>query len=176
MCGLKHPMYKYSILCCEAFQFLWGLSMVSLLPLWFIPSLPGQWVLLSGSLLAGLWWCHIHFVMRDLMVLHGMLELFLITRPWPLLNNFVSDLFEELLSLLHRIAWLVVSLSRVVESGTFKNRCINIEIIWQIMWHLGELYVNDYMTFKGNWSYNILFRGILLGGGEWVNIYSCIIS
>ena len=36
-----------------------GLSWVSLLPLWLMPSLSGSWVLVGGPLLAGLLWCHI---------------------------------------------------------------------------------------------------------------------
>ena len=36
-----------------------GLSLVSLLPLWLMPSLPGPWVLVGGPLLGGLLWCHI---------------------------------------------------------------------------------------------------------------------
>ena len=36
-----------------------GLSLVSLLPLWLMPSLPGLWVLVGSPLLAGLLWCNI---------------------------------------------------------------------------------------------------------------------
>jgi hypothetical protein len=36
-----------------------GLFLVSLLPLWIMPSLSGLYVLVGGSLLAGLLWCNI---------------------------------------------------------------------------------------------------------------------
>ena len=51
-----------------------GWSLVSLFPLWLMPSLPGLWVLVGGPLLAGLLWCHILsiFFIMDLIVLRGM--------------------------------------------------------------------------------------------------------
>ena len=36
-----------------------GLSLITLLRLWLMPSLPGLWVLVGCPLLAGLLWCHI---------------------------------------------------------------------------------------------------------------------
>jgi hypothetical protein len=51
------------------------LSLVALLPLWLMPSLPDPWVLVGGRLFAGLLWCHsLKNVIMDLMVLRGMFK------------------------------------------------------------------------------------------------------
>ena len=91
-----------------------GLSLVSLLPLWLMPSLPGLWV----------WWAALSWqvccgatffpffnngfngAQWDVQSFY-----FFITQPWfVLLHNFVPDLFGELLGL-HSAACLLVPLA-----------------------------------------------------------------
>ena len=54
------PMDRYSNHCCGAFKLLHGyLQKAFLLPLWWMPPLPGPWVLVGSPFLAALWWCRI---------------------------------------------------------------------------------------------------------------------
>ena len=81
------------------------LSLVSLLSLWLMPSLPGLWVSGGGPHLARLLWCHILSIfLND--GFNGAL--------WDvqsfLLHNFVPDLFGELLGL-HGAPCLAVPLA-----------------------------------------------------------------
>ena len=57
-CG---PMDRYSSLCCATPS---GLPLVSLLPLWLMPSLPGLWVLVGSRLLASLLWYDVLSIWR----------------------------------------------------------------------------------------------------------------
>ena len=59
LCGLKWSYGQIPQSTLQSLAAPSGLSLVSLLPLWLMPSLPGLWVLMGGPLLAGLLWCHI---------------------------------------------------------------------------------------------------------------------
>ena len=62
LCGVYRLKWSYGqILQSQHWRFAAhsGLSLVSLLLLWLMPSLPGPWVLVGYPLMEGLLWCHI---------------------------------------------------------------------------------------------------------------------
>ena len=90
---------------CGAFAAPSRLSLVSLLPLWLMPSLPGLWVFVGGPLFWQVCCGAIFFPFLN----NGFngapwdvqsFRFFLITHPWSvLLHNFVPGLFGDLLGL-----------------------------------------------------------------------------
>ena len=141
-----------------------GLSLISLLPLWLMPSLPGLWVLVGGTLLAGLLWCHIpssfinglNGVPRDVQSL-GYLKK---QQPWSvLLHNFVPDLYGELIGLQCRFlggAPCLMVLQSLSEQVYMYWDHVTDHVTLRL--YTGGIYLTNYVTSEGNWLHQILFR------------------
>ena len=127
LCGLYGLKWSYGLILQSP---LWSFaSLLSLLPLWLMPSLSGLWVLVGGRLLADLLGCHIvsnfnnwfNGALRDV----PSFGYFIITQPWSvLLQNLSLTCLERSLVFMVPLAWWCPLLSGVADSGAFQNRCI----------------------------------------------------